>query len=187
MSYYFEIWLRGFAKDYVRNNAEDTENFHPHITFARPFYPIEDDNKIQRAITNFCQDKEPIAFTLQGADEFSKDIPYIPIIHEEKLLRFDEGLENVLDPLVNFYKKLNPTKILHVATKGKHYECPSIDQYMLRLTGIKDEKIWFSYDLVTKTVLNREESLDKKLWHQTVNTFSEKYKLIPTRQGFQKI
>ena len=46
---------------------------------------------------------------------------------------------------------------------------------MLRLTGIRDNLIWFSYDFVTGEVLNRDESLNHSLWIQTVQRFSKKY------------
>jgi len=57
---------------------------------------------------------------------------------------------------------------------------------MLRLTIIKNKKIWFSYDFVTNKVLSREESLSKENWHNTVHQFTEKYKLLPTKQGYKK-
>jgi hypothetical protein len=44
---------------------------------------------------------------------------------------------------------------------------------MLRLTCLRDKKIWFSFDFVTQTVLNREDSLDEKRWEETLKIFHE--------------
>jgi hypothetical protein len=42
-----------------------------------------------------------------------------------------------------------------------------------------------SYDFVTQKTLNREESLDKIMWYNTVHEFTKQYNLLPTRNGYK--
>ncbi|OIO41641.1 hypothetical protein AUJ62_02335 [Candidatus Pacearchaeota archaeon CG1_02_32_21] len=70
-------------------------------------------------------------------------------------------------------ERLSDDKVLHATIfNDGHLECPRIDQFMLRLTAIRNRKIWFSYDFVTHELLNRDQSLDSQRWHYTVNRFS---------------
>ena len=188
MNYYAEIWLRGYAKDYVRSLETADEKAHPHITLVRPFKVPTLEGLVKEQIIRLCQKQSLIPFTISGKGSFEKGkIKYFPVQSQE-LLAFDEKLERTLD-FVDFAEKLNPQKILHVHVNTKQ-ELPllkKIPQYMLRLTMIKNKKIWFSYDFVTQEVLNRKQSLNQKSWYQTVHQFSEKYDLLPTRQGFQEI
>ena len=190
MTYYLEVWLRGFAKDYFREiSTRDEESYHPHITLVRPFQITTNTNEesIKENTLAFCKDKRPISFSLKGKSTFEGNVNYVPVINCVELLRFNDGLEQLLNDNVEFAKKLNDKKILHATIDvGKEInKCPRIDQYMLRLTGIKDKRIWFSYDFVTQRALDRKESLDKSKWYQTVHQFSEMFELLPTRNGYQ--
>jgi hypothetical protein len=111
------------------------------------------------------------------------------VINCDKLLEFDKDLEQLLENDVEFYEKLDDKKNLHLTlnTKEPAQSDEKIDQYMLRLTAIKDKLIWFSYDFVTKEVLNRDESLDKTKWYNTVHLFTKNYGLLPTREGYKEI
>jgi hypothetical protein len=190
MDYFLEVWLRGFAKDYLKSiSTKDKESYHPHITLIRPFQILTNEEDVKEKITSFCKNILPISFSLEGVETFEEDIYYIPVINCDKLFQFDNSLEQLLSKDVQFAEKLNNKKILHATINANTpiLPCPKIDQYMLRLTGIKNKKIWFSYDFITKEVLNREKSLDKTIWHKTVSQFTEKYGLLPTRQGYQTI
>jgi len=191
MIYFLEIWLRGFAKDYLRKRSiRDEESYHPHITFVRPFdLNNENEEPIRKEIVNFCHGKDSISFSLEGKNAFEGGINYVPVINCEELLNFNGGLENLLNEHVRFVPKLNDKKILHatIDLKDGRFYCEKIDQYMLRLTGIKDKRIWFSFDFVTQKELDREESLNKAKWYRTVHQFSERYGLLPTRNGYRKI
>lgn len=109
---------------------------------------------------------------------------------EKKLLEFNNQLEEVIKNDVCFKVKMAEEKKLHATIKNyssKIDEPFRIEQYMLRLTAIRDKKIWFSYDFVTNQMLNREESLDKTKWYKTIHEFTQQTKLLPTRQGYMKI
>ena len=191
MSYYLEVWLRGFAKDHLRSiSVRDTDRYHPHITLVRPFYAAaSDEAKVQKLIIDFCAGKKPIPFSLEGSGVFDNKFHHVPVTEATELLQFNDGLESVLRDEVRFAPKFNDEKVLHatIATDKPIPSCIKIDQYMLRLTGIKDKRIWFSYDFVTQGVLNREQSLDKPQWLRTVNMFTNQTGLMPTRQGYARI
>ncbi|NPE26486.1 hypothetical protein HNV12_00605 [Methanococcoides sp. SA1] len=190
MGYYFEIWLRGFAKDHLRKiSNNDNELYHPHITLVRPFQIPGNEGKIKDKVTEFCKGKNPIFFTLEGKARFEQGINYIPVTDSIELLKFDNDLEKLLEGNVQLKQKLNDKKILHATTNTGEIipYSPRIEQCMLRLTGIKDKKIWFSYDFVTQQTLSRQESLNKSKWYNTVHQFTQKHKLLPTRQGYKRI
>jgi len=190
MSYYLEVWLRGFAKDFLKSiSTKDRESYHPHITLVRPFQLVAAEDEVQQKIVEFCQGRKPIPFSLEGKGTFEGAVHYVPITNSAALLHFNDGLEELLTGDVQFVQKLNDEKILHatVDTDIEIASSPRIDQYMLRLTGIKDKLIWFSYDFVTQAVLTRAESLEKRRWYETVHRFSAEQGLLPTRQGYQEI
>jgi 2'-5' RNA ligase len=190
MKYYLEIWLRGFAKDYLRKaSTKDNEKYHPHITLVRPFDILTNEVSIMQTITGFCQGTHPIQFTIKDRGSFGGNLHYAKIINETNLLEFNNTLEKLLENSVTFAKKLDNKKVLHATYNADRIPspCPKIDQYMLRLTAIRDKKIWFSYDFVTKKVLNREDSLSKELWHKTVRDFERKYGLKAGKDGFVEI
>ena len=193
MGYYFEVWLRGFAKDHLRKiSGRDNETYHPHITFVRPFEIRTSEEKVKRSVISFCQDKSPIFFILESQGNFGEDVVYVPVKESDELLEFNGGLEQVIGRHVEFVEKLNDEKVLHVTIgfdgKIKIYpQSERIEQYMLRMTAIRDKKIWFSYDFVTQEVLSRGESLDKPRWYSTVHQFTEQFGLLPTRTGYQII
>jgi len=194
IKYFFEIWSRGHLKDYLKEiSSKNPEEFHPHLTLARPFNIIKSNEEtIIEKISEFCKKFDPIFFTLEGQGDFycnKTKINSPKITNHEKLLAFHYNLESLLEKDVEFFEKIEKEKKLHVSydlNKKTNFE-EKISQYMLRLTAIKDKKIWFSFDFVTKKILNREESLDKIKWLQTVNAFTNKYKMMPTREGFKKI
>jgi len=172
MSYYPEIWLRGL-KPIV--SPEATETYHPHITLVRPFSPRVDEMIIQEEIVALCQGQPPLPFTLVDRGAFS-DIQYVSVVNCVDLLHFNDLMEQRLEPYVEFTQKLNSEKIFHVTVQMAHQTEPfsKLDLFMLRLTCIRNKKIWFSYDFVTGEVLTRPESLDEQRWQQTINSFAAK-------------
>ena len=190
MGYHFEIWLRGFAKDYLRRiSNRDEESYHPHVTIVRPFDVINEEEMVKKKVVNFCKGIVPLSFYLKGVGSFDGELYHIPVFENGELLQFNDGLDDCINKDVEFVSEFDSVKKFHATVDGEKrgLDCPQIDQYMLRLTGIRDKKIWFSYDFVTGEVLNREESLCKDRWIRTIDMFKEKYGLVPTPKGFKKI
>lgn len=178
MSYYFEIWLKGFANDQLKSMSDrDDDSYHPHITLVRPFEIRRQlsEQTIQQRVVDYCKiQKTPIPFSLQGTASFDGQTHYIPVTNLRKLLEFDAGLELLLQTSVEFRPKLHSHKLLHATINSNQPTpyCKRLEEYMLRLTGIHNKRIWFQYDFVTGRVLTREEALDKDLWQETVTKFN---------------
>ena len=142
---------------------EENDPSHPHITFVRPFSIPEGHNEeeIKDLIIGYCRGRRPIDFKLKGKGSFSGEVSYIPVESAE-LLEFNDGLEKLLDGKVDFDEKLSDQKILHLTvTTEKSEDFPEVELPMLRLTCIRDKKIWFSWDFEVGMPLSRKESLDK--------------------------
>jgi hypothetical protein len=83
-------------------------------------------------------------------------------------LEFNNGLEKLLEGKVVFDEKLADDKTLHLTITNQDFQgLPETLIPMLRLTCIKNKKIWFSWDFEFNSLLDREESLDKWTWGLT--------------------
>jgi len=190
VKYFLEIWLKGYARDRLKELSSNTANpYHPHITLVRPFTIPRDESRVRRLIEGICKETDPIYFKLMGRGNFPKGVNYIPIIEEGNLLEFSERLEKSLEKHVIFSPKIEESKTLHATLNLDTLPpvCEEIEQYMLWLTAMRNGLIWFSYDFVNKISLDRNETLNHNRWLQTVNDFSIRYGLIPTRGGFRRI
>ncbi len=166
---FLEAW---FSKGVYRfRNFEIGDIPHPHVTFVRPFIiPENCEQIIKEKIIDYCKGKKPFPFILKGKGDFGGEISYIPVSGKE-IEKFDTEIEALLEKDVLFTKKLADRKILHLTVASAQRSFPKTELYVLRLTGIKDKKIWFSFDFVTQESLNREESIDEKRWANTLNIF----------------
>jgi 2'-5' RNA ligase len=184
MSYFLEIWLRGYAEDHLRSISND--HFHPHITLTRPFEPQGEKDIVKRTIESVCRGVEPIPFIIEDVDTFEQGITYADVTHTEEILALNDRLEEALHPYVHFATQFDDTKKLHVTIKSpkEGIHVPRIEQYMLRLTALRDKKVWFSYDFVQNTAFSRTQSLDNQTWRETVSEFERKYKKKSSKNGF---
>lgn len=162
MGYFLEIFLEGETKKYLRGLSKDPNNYFPHITLVRPFTLNNSEEKIIETISQYCIGFEPINLGLGGRKKFPPNISYVPV-NSKELFNFDLGLESILSEEVNFYRKLGPKKLHHVTLdfKDENSKCKEIIYPVKTIVGIKDKKIWFSYDFLNKQLLNREESLER--------------------------
>ena len=175
--YFIEIWLRGYTEEFKKLSNRNLENFHPHITIVRPFRILVDESKVIKDVYNFCKKYNPIPYTLAGKGNFNGKYYHVPLSNHQGILEISDGLEHILEPSVVFAPKIEKEKHLHV-TIDEQEDIQSFEganTFMTRLTGIKDKKIWFSYDFFTEKVLNREESLDKSILNEDIEKFIETY------------
>jgi 2'-5' RNA ligase len=156
--YFFEIWVRGNTGQKIKHLVNSDESYHPHITLVRPFYIGTSEERVKKKVENLCSLFSPIKFSIFGEGSFSENTNYFPILGEE-LLMFNNQLEDILSNEVNFVERLNREKVLHLTTPSKaRIEIP-FEELFRYLTAIRNKKIWFSYDLLEKRFLDREESL----------------------------
>ncbi len=187
--YYFEIWLRGFAKDHLRSiSSKCPQKYHPHITLVRPFNIKTSEEAIIQKVERYCFGKPILEFSLQGRGAFDNFFFYVPVNQSGSLLAFNDGIEKLLENDVHFADKLNDTKILHATVNyGKDINpAIHIEQQFLRLTAIRKKRIWFSYDFARQELLDREQSLDKGLWIGTVEQAAQMTEKRATRKGIVK-
>ena len=171
--YFLEAWLSKGV--YKPEFFEPADISHAHITFIRPF-TISEGNEadVREKIIGYCKGKKPIPFVITGKGNFDDEINYIPVSGAE-IEEFDGGIEALLTNEVQFAKKLGDKKILHLTiTTARQNSFPKTDLFMLRLTCIRDKRVWFSFDFTTQEILNREESLDEVRWINTCNIFQSK-------------
>ena len=110
---------------------------------------------------------------MEGEGNFDGKINHIPVDGVE-IEEFDSGIEGLLENDVLFKEKLGEKKILHLTIEtARSSPFPRTELFMLRLTCIRDKRVWFSFDFVTQEVLSREESLDGARWVNTCNAFLE--------------
>lgn len=122
----------------------------------------------------FCRGKSPVEYQLSGLGSFGQ-LAYIPVESSE-LLRFADGLEEAVAPIIDLDPRPGDKRILHVTIRAEVQDAKPFTQTkfdMLRVTVMRDKRIAFSYDLVTHEVLNRGESLNPARWQQTVDKFNE--------------
>lgn len=170
--YFLEAWLsKGVHKP---ESFESVEIPHAHITFIRPFtIPEGNEEVVKEKIINYCKSNRPIPFIMAGEGNFNGEISYIPVKGVE-IEKFDSDIEGLLASDVQFVEKLGEKKILHLTISTERVSpFPETKLFMLRLTCIRDRRVWFSFDFTTQEVLNREESLDEVRWVNTLNTFSQ--------------
>ena len=58
----------------------------------------------------------------------------------------------------------------------KSKEEPNINQYLLRITILKNGKILCEYDLMQKRLLSRKEALDRIIWNRTITILKDAVK-----------
>jgi hypothetical protein len=114
---------------------------------------------VKNKVADFCSRFSPMRFYLLGTGNFPEGINYLSVQSNE-LLNFNNGLERTILGEVNFVEKLNKEKLLHITIpKRIELEFP-IQDCMRYLTGIKNKKIWFVYDLLEKRIIERDEALN---------------------------
>ena len=177
MSYYLEIWLRGFAKDQLRElSNQDSGSYHPHVTIVRPFDIVSSEGVVRDKIVDYCRGFSPMHFSLEGIGDFGGKFYHVPVFEDGRLMRFDNGLEDCISEDVEFVRKKDKVKKFHVTVNedegGFHYS--GSDHHMLRLTAIRDKEIWFEQDLVTGKTLDRVQALDRYKWNDTRIEFGGK-------------
>ena len=178
--YFLESHLRWNELPQLRQSFENTQDNeeHLHITFVRPFSIDGDAQKVKEKIIEYCRGKKPIPFVLEGKGNFDENISYIPVKSGE-LQNFDNGLEKLLEGMVELDTKLNDEKILHLTVGSETKALSKTEMVMLRLTCIRNlkdgngKRIWFSYDFVTQEVLSREETRDFDRWQKTQKLYTQ--------------
>ena len=185
--YHFEIWLRGYYQEYTKTLGIRDKNYHPHIRFSRDFNPRYSEQEVKDRVFDLCSKVAPIRFLLERKDALNGEMTFAEVKEGETLEQFQKTLEESLSEAVIFGDAQDEETNLYAQLRRELPEGMLLpfesEQYLLRLTGIKRDKVWFSYDFVTKDILSRTRSKDSNRWYRTVHQFTRKTGVLPTHKG----
>ena len=189
-SYLIEFRFSGYAKETIKELKNNiSRNFQvtrkkivPHITLVGPLR-IGDEEILIDTVNEVCKKYELVKFNLDGFDNFENRVIYVKIKPSEelkklrselaeKLEKFCELSEYDFDKNFTFHATLVLKDISRKFDKIWEYlqtwKIPEMDQYVLRVTILRNSRILAEYDLLQRKMLNRKEALDKDTYHKTI-------------------
>lgn len=196
--YLIEFRFSGYAKDMLRElTSSISKNFHvygttrrrvvPHITLAGPLY-TDDEKKLVKEIKNIASKYKLVGFKLDGFGRFGKNVIYTKIMPSEEMQKIRseivKKLEKFCDMQDHDYEvDYHPHATLAFKDIEKKFDkiweflqgwkIPQMNQYVLRITIIKNQKILYEYDLILGKLLDRTDSLDRAIFKKTIHEFNK--------------
>lgn len=165
----------------------------PHITMFGPFN-TNNEQKVVSKFIEICEKHQLIKFKLKGFGCFKNTkVIFADIIPSEELKLLRQELASKLMGLKDFFIFKN-VKTIGLADYEEHYpfhatiafkdinykfdaiyhylqnkRTPHIQQYLLRVTLLKNNRILYEYDFLQKKLLNRNEARNKDIWRKTIS------------------
>ncbi len=204
-NYLIEFRLHGYAKKCIKALIyEVARKFRvsgvtrkrpvPHITLFGPFTTRYEKRMIVE-VANVGRKYFLVPFRVKGFNYFDNETNktiYIDIDSSEEL-------EQIRWEIAERLLKISQTKSVHDVKKNysfhstiafrdidrrfpkiweyiKSKEEPNINQYLLRITILKNGKILHEYDLIQKRLLSRKEALDRIIWNRTITILKDAVK-----------
>jgi 2'-5' RNA ligase len=208
--YFLEIWLRGYAEDYAKEKRVQISEFYfqdiskkycPHITLIPPF-SCSDEKNLIATIEKKCMEIDLLSFSLFGWGVFEnrENFLHLKTNIDPAINHFRHNLHQNLDSFIlceaqnKSIETFEPHVTIAQSTDSNILNIPnwynpafkSIEQYMLRVTLLKNKRIVCEYDFARKELLTREQALDKKEWGITMDAFTKRTGLISSNDGFIK-
>lgn len=195
-SYLIEFRFSGYAKEAIKELKNSiSKNFHvtrrkivPHITLVGPLY-TKDEKRLVKEVRDVCKQYELIKFKLDGFDNFENRVIYVRIKPSDELKKLRLELVERLEKFCNLsefdqesYFTFHATLVMKDIQR-KHvriweylqtWKVPEMDQYVVRVTIVKNYKILAEYDLLQRKILDRSKSLDRKTFHKTLEKLDKK-------------
>ena len=188
--YLIEFRFSGYAKQSIKElKSNITRNFGvtkrkivPHITLAGSLQ-TRDEKRLVQEIVNVCKKYDLVKFKIDGFDNFENRVIFVKIKPSEELKKLR------LEIAERLYKFCNTTKFdrdeeftFHATLVLKDiqrkfdkiwdylqtWRIPEMEQYVLRITILKNSRILAEYDLILKKLLNRRDSLDRDIHDKTI-------------------
>ena len=204
-NYLIEFRLHGYAKKCIKALIyEVARKFRvlgvtrkrpvPHITLFGPFTTRYEKRMIFE-VANVGRKYFLVPFRVKGFNYFDNETNktiYIDIDSSDEL-------EQIRWEIAERLLKITQTKSVHDVKKNysfhstiafrdidrrfpkiweyiKSKEEPNINQYLLRITILKNGKILHEYDLIQKRLLSRKEALDRIIWNRTITILKDTVK-----------
>jgi 2'-5' RNA ligase len=188
-SYLLEFRLSGLARNYVKTIALNIgrtfgvkgvtrKRIVPHISMVGPF-TTNDEKRLVREVVNVSRRYELVTYRFNGYRSFGNwlvgnRVLAVKIEPSQELQSFQSSLVDVLEDfceLSKYDKKWKPhatlafkdidAKYNQIKDYLNHSKCPEIQNYVLRITLLKNSKILCEYDFLQRRRFNRYEALDK--------------------------
>ena len=190
-SYLIEFRFSGYAKQSIKElKSNITRNFGvtkrkivPHITIAGSVQ-TRDEKRLVQEIVNVCKKYHLVKFKIDGFDNFEDRVIFVRIKPSEELknlrLEIAERLYKFCDVTTKFDRdkefEFHATLVLKDIDRKFHriwdylqtWRIPEMEQYVLRITILKNSRILAEYDLILKKLLNRRDSLDRDIHSKTI-------------------
>jgi len=211
VSFLVEFRLHGYAKEYAKDVVYSVakkfrvrgvtgKKVVPHISLYGPG-KIDDIGKVVSAVKRVGRKYTLVPFKIKSFDYFDKPhkVIYLDISPSKELeaLRWELSQELRKVSSCQSQDRHSSTKFKFHGTIAfkdidnkfdriwsyiKNKEEPDINQYLLRITVIGARwRIVCEYDLILKKLLNRRESLSKRLFQKTINKLRELQGLPPEK------
>jgi len=200
--YLIEFRFHGYAKRYLKRQIfEVARRFYvrgvtrkrpvPHISLAGPF-ETRDIKRVIRDVESVAKNYELVNFKLKGFGYFnnpngkviyadiepSKELEELRWELATRLMKYAELKEGDKKKRFSFHATIAfkdiDRKFSGIWRYLKSKEEPNINQYLLRITILRNGKILYEYDLMLKRLLNRREALSKRIWKKTILRFKMK-------------
>ena len=194
--YLIQFRFHGYAKRYLKRQIfEVARRFHvkgvtrkrpvPHISLAGPF----ETRDIERVITDVesvAKNYNLVNFKLKGFGYFnnpngkviyadiepSKELEELRWELAKRLMKYVELKEGDKNKKFAFHATIAfkdiDRKFSDIWRYLKSKEIPNINQYLLRITILRNGKILYEFDLMLKRLLNRREALSNRIWKKTI-------------------
>ena len=210
--YLIEFRFSGYAKKYLKEliygvsrkfNVRGVTRHRtvPHISLVGPFYTTQERRLVSefaRIVSNY----ELVGFKIKGFGKFGNwlfgnRVIYVNIEPSKELGEMRRELSKSLQDFCKL-KPYDYKSDFHfhatIAFKDisgnagdilKHLKSlpePDINQYLLRVTIIKNKKILCEYDLMQKRLLTRFQAKNKKMFTKTIKLLQERQSTLPTNQ-----
>lgn len=193
--YFIEFRFSGYAKNTIKDLKNNiSKNFHvtekkivPHVTLVGTVY-TKDEKRLLKEIVNVAKNYKLIKCKFDGFDSFQNRVIHIKIKPSEELkqLRLDmvEKLQEFCTLSSFDYDKnfiFHATIVLNDIQRKferiwdylQSWKLPKLDQYVIRITILKRGRILGEYDLLQRRLLNRKQSLDKKIYRKTIEILNK--------------
>ncbi|MFH1895686.1 MAG: 2'-5' RNA ligase family protein [archaeon] len=198
-NYLIEFRFQGYAKKYAKElSADISRKFHvmkvarrgkpPHITLYGPF-KTNNEKEVLLKFIKICKSFDLIKFKLKGFSHIENRVVQLDVEPSEELKELRSQFAKELNPICQSQDWDEPEKdfIFHATLafrdiEGKFnqiwgylqsLEKPDIDQYLLRVTLLKNRKILREYDLIQRNNLRRNEALSRQVFLRTVELLKE--------------
>jgi 2'-5' RNA ligase len=209
--YLIEFRFHGYAKKYLKRRIfEVARRFHvkgvtrkrpvPHISLAGPF-ETRDIKRVIRDVESVAKTYNLVNFKLKGFGYFnnpnskviyadiepSKELEELRWELAKRLMKYVELKEGDKNKKFAFHATIAfkdiDRKFSDIWRYLKSKEEPYINQYLLRITILRNGKILYEFDLMLKRLLNRREALSNRIWKKTILRFKMKlfFRKILTR------